>query len=335
MSATALTSWARAIRRTVEQAGVDAGPLFVEAGLDLQALGDPNARYPVARTARLWRLAVAATGNPALGLEVARNVTPTTFHALGYSQVASTTLKEAFERSVRYFHIISDAGELAFQRQGDEYRFEIRTEPGADAPAQESMDAFAAVLVRMVRGLAGRDAWPLAVELPRAAPANPALYRRVFGCAPRYGAAQTALVFDRALIERPLDGANPELARQNDQIVIEHLARLSRSQLASRVRAMLVSALPNGVPQAGKIAAALHLSPRSLQRKLAAENTSFKALLEQSREALARAYLAAGSHSVSEVTFLLGYTDTSAFSRAFRRWTGVAPSLYASGRAPK
>ena len=278
---------------------------------------------------------VAATGNPALGLEVARNVTPTTFHALGYSQVASTTLKEAFERSVRYFHIISDAGELAFERQDGEYRFEIRTEPGVDAPAQESMDAFAAVLVRMVRGLAGRDAWPLAVELPRAAPDKPALYRRVFGCEPRYGAAQTALVFDSALIERPLDGANPELARQNDQIVIEHLARLSRSQLSGRVRAMLVSALPNGVPEAGKIAAALHLSPRSLQRKLAAEGTSFKALLEQSREALARAYLAAGNHSVSEVTFLLGYTDTSAFSRAFRRWSGVAPSLYASGRAPK
>lgn len=328
MSATALTSWAKAIRRTVELAGVDAAPLFAQAGLDMAALNDPNARYPVERTAQLWRLAVAATGNPALALEVARQVTPTTFHALGYSQVASTTLKEAFERTLRYFRIVTDAGELRFFQEAERYCFETRVQLGADGPAQEGVDAFIAVIARMVRGLAGRDALPLALELSRPEPEDPEPYRRCFRVMPSFGAEANRLWYAAELIERPLDGANPELARANDQIVIEHLARLERSQLAHKVRSLIVSMLPDGVPNAEQIAAQVHLSPRSLQRKLADEGTSYSALLEASREELARAYLAGGTHTVSEVTFLLGFSDVSAFSRAFRRWTGMAPSAY-------
>lgn len=328
MSATALTSWAKAIRRTVELAGVDAAPLFEQAGLDLSALNDPNARYPVERTAQLWQLAVAATGNPALGLEVARQVTPTTFHALGYSQVASTTLKEAFDRTLRYFRIVTDAGELSFEREGDRYCFQTRVQMGPHGPAQEGVDAFVAVIARMVRGLAGREALPLQLELSRPQPVDAEPYRRCFRVMPTFGADANRLWYAAELIERPLDGANPELARANDQIVIEHLARLERSQLAHKVRSLIVALLPDGVPGADQIAGQVHMSPRSLQRKLAEEGTSFSALLEASREELARGYLAGGRHTVSEVTFLLGFSDVSAFSRAFRRWTGVAPSAY-------
>lgn len=328
MTATALASWVKAIRRTVELAGVDADVLFAEAGLETEALGDPNARYPINQTARLWQLAVQATGNPALGLEVARHVTPTTFHALGYSQVASTTLKEAFERALRYFRIVTDAGDLSFFEQGGRYCFQTRVEAGADGPALEGVDAFQAVMVRMVRGLAGRQADPLAVELVRPEPADAGPYERVFRVSPQFGADANRLWYAAELIERPLEGANPELARANDRIVMEHLARLERSQLSHRVRKLIVEALPEGVPSAEQVAAQVHCSPRSLQRRLADEGHSFRGLLEQSREELARSYLADGQHTVSEVTFLLGFSDVSAFSRAFRRWTGVAPSAY-------
>lgn len=331
MSATALSSWARSIRRAVERAGVDPDPLFVAAGLDPAALADPNARYPVRRTAELWRRAVQATGNPALGLDVARQVTPTTFHALGYAQVASANLREAFERAVRYFRIVADTGELAFERDGPNYALTIRVPAGEDAPAVESIDAFVAVFVRMVRGLAGRDADPLRVELARPSPNDPGPWQRAFRVMPEFGAVSNRIEYPAALIERPLETANPELARHNDAVVIAQLARLQRQGFTDRVRAVIVETLPDGPPTGEAVAARLHLSARSLQRRLADEGTSFSELLDATRLELARSYLEAGTHTVGEVTFLLGYSDASAFSRAFKRWTGVAPSAWPVG----
>lgn len=101
-SATVLTSWSRAVRRALDLKGCDTAAMLAAAGLDIAALDDPNARYPLAGTTRLWRLATKATGDPCFGLAVASAVTQTTFHALGYSLTASATLHEAFERILRY-----------------------------------------------------------------------------------------------------------------------------------------------------------------------------------------------------------------------------------------
>src|SRR3546814_6249068 len=98
---TVLSSWGRAIRRALDAAGVDSARLFAEAGLDIAALADPDARYPLANTTRLWALAVEETGDPAFGLAVATQVSQTTFHALGYTLIASGTLREADRKSTR------------------------------------------------------------------------------------------------------------------------------------------------------------------------------------------------------------------------------------------
>eukprot|EP01035_Chromulina_nebulosa_P034058 gene34058-45655_t len=105
-------------RKALDAAGVDSAALFAEAGLDIAALADAQARYPVARTNRLWQLAVDATGDPAFALTVARQSGLLTFHALGYSLSASATLREAFERLLRYFRVVSDGAELRFRCDG-------------------------------------------------------------------------------------------------------------------------------------------------------------------------------------------------------------------------
>src|SRR5262245_37847415 len=103
---TSLSSWGSAIASTLELRGVDSRALFRSAGLDVEALRDPEARYPLAATTKLWQLAVEAAGDPALGLEVARHTHPTTFHALGFSLAASATLREAIERTARFFRLL-------------------------------------------------------------------------------------------------------------------------------------------------------------------------------------------------------------------------------------
>ncbi|MGH8561844.1 MAG: AraC family transcriptional regulator, partial [Nevskiales bacterium] len=230
-TATALTSWAKAIRKALETAGYDAKPLFAKAGLELAALDDPNARYPVEGTTRLWRLAVETTGNPAFGLAVASQVTQTTFHALGYSLLASATLKDAFERMVRYFRIVTDAAELEFRRSGDEYRFLIHPDPNGPQPSDESIDAFMSINVRMCRGLYGRGLSPLRVTLRRPAPADITAFERVFRAPLQFDAQENLLTFDRSAFEQALEGANPELARHNDEIITRYLARHERQNV--------------------------------------------------------------------------------------------------------
>ena len=327
-SATALASWARAIRKELDRRGLDGAALFAQAGLDVAALSDPQARYSLEGTTRLWRLAVEQTGDPALGLAVASQVTPLTFHALGYSLVASATLKEAFERITRYFRIVTDAGEFLFGPEGDGYRLRIHTPDDQSQPAPEAIDAFMSVFLRMCRAAIGREFSPLSLSLRRPAPANSEGFQRVFRCPIQFDAPANELRFPRAELERPLEGANAELARHNDEIVVRYLATFDKQNLRAQVRAALIKQLPLGEPSAERIASALHLSLRSLQRKLAAEDSSYDDLLNDTRRELALSYARDPSYSVSEATYLLGFSDTSSYSRAFKRWTGQSPSQF-------
>lgn len=326
--ATALTSWAKAIRKALDAAGVDSARLFAEAGLDIAALNDPNARYPVEGTTKLWKLAVTATGEEALGLTVARHVGPTTFHALGYSLTASETLLAAFERLTRYFRIVTDAAEPVLAREGERYRLSFHVPAGASAPTDEAFDAFTFLMVRLCRGLYRRDYSPLWVSLRRPVPRGLSAFERALRAPIEFGAAENVLWFDRETFERKLEGANPELARQNDEVVVRYLAHFDRQNLRARVQAALIELLPLGEPAAAKVAETLHMSERNLQRKLADEGTSYKALLNDMRRDLALSYLRNPSYSLTEITYLLGFSDSRSFNRAFRRWTGQAPSAY-------
>src|SRR5471030_1966538 len=165
--ATSLSSWTRALRKQLDALGLDSAALCHEAGLDPQLMDDPNARYPLSATTRLWELAVASSGDPAIGLRVSRFVSPTTFHALGYALVASGSLREVFERIVRYHQVVSDALELELTRGEDRYRFRLKVPLGSLAPAFEAIDAFAATYVRTCRNRLGREYAPMAVYLRR------------------------------------------------------------------------------------------------------------------------------------------------------------------------
>jgi AraC-like DNA-binding protein len=327
---TTLGTWVKAICRAMEAAGCDSSALLAEAGFDLKALDGPTVRCPLTQTARLWGLAVAATGDPAFGIKVASHIKQTTFHALSYGLSASSTLKEAFERVQRYCHVASDAIEYEFFRRGSEYHFVI--EP-AGPVADESVDALVAAHLRMCRSLIGHDYSPLRIEFRRARPARIEDFERLLRAPLLFDAAQTRLVFDSAAIERPLDGGNPELARHNDAIALQYLSQIERDNLQGRVRDVLTQRLARGEPSQEEVAELLNMSARTLQRKLGDGGTTYKEILDETRRVLALAYLSAPRHSVSDVTYLLGFSAGSSFTRAFRRWTGQSPSDWRAGAA--
>ncbi|BBP56660.1 AraC family transcriptional regulator [Pseudomonas sp. St316] len=328
---TSLASWTRALRKQLDALGLDSHALCLEAGLDPQWMDDPNARYPLSATTRLWALAVQASGDPAIGLRVSRFVSPTTFHALGYALVASGSLREVFERIVRYHPVVSDALTLQLSRGEDRYRFSLDVPQGRPAPAFEAIDAFAAIYVRTCRNRLGRDYAPLAVYLRRPEPADPSPWHKVFRSPMYFGAAQDCLEFNLTDFDSHLDDANPELAEHNETVLERTLAQLKPLTWERKVRAAIEAQLPEGEPSAERIAQAMHLSLRSLQRHLADEGCRFDALLNECRENLALLHLRDPNCSLSEVSYLLGFADTSSFSRAFKRWTGMTPGQFREG----
>lgn len=328
---TSLASWTRALRKQLDALGLDSAALCVQAGLDPQRMDDPNARYPLSATTRLWALAVQASGDPAIGLRVSRFVSPTTFHALGYALVASSSLREVFERIVRYHQVVSDALALELSLEGERYRFRLLQPPGSPAPAFEAIDAFAAIYVRTCRNRLGRDYAPLAVYLRRPQPADPQPWHRVFRAPVFFGAEEDRLEFAAQDFDSHLDDANPELAEHNETVLKRTLAQLQPLTWERKVRAAIEAQLPEGEPGAERIAQALHLSLRSLQRHLADEGCRFDALLNECRENLALLHLRDPQCSLAEVSHLLGFADTSSFNRAFKRWTGMTPGQFRDG----
>jgi len=320
---TILVTWVKAICRALTAAGCDSAALVAEAGVDSKLLDNPTARCLIAPVSRLWRLAVAATGDPAFGLKVASHIKHTTFHSLSYGLCASSTLKEAFERVKRYCHVASDAVEYEFWRCDSEYHFVI--EPAVEV-ADEPVDALVAAYLRMCRSLIGHDYSPLRIEFRRALPARIEDFHGLLRAPLYFDAPRTRLVFDRDSIERPLDGGNPELARQNDAIALQYLSQLERENIRGRVRDVLTQRLARGEPSQAQVAELLNMSARTLQRKLGESGTTYKEILDETRRVLALAYLSAPRHTVSDVTYLLGFSAGSSFTRAFRRWTGQSPS---------
>ena len=322
---TSLSSWGLAIAKALEARGCDPAALFERAGLDFSILDDPEARLPVRNPSRLWPLAVQATGDPCFGLEVARHTLPTTFHALGFSLAASATLREAFERIVRYYRLVSDAIAVRFEPCSDGYRASVSADRRA-ALAPESIDAVLALGVRLCRSLTSREFSPVRVEMRRPAPPDTSAFFRCFRAPIAFAAENDAIVLDRDACERRLQGANPVLARANDLIAAHAIERWYGSRLSDRVRLTLIDRLPQGAPSQVELARALGMSPRAMQRSLALENTTYARVVDGTRCELAMGYLSDRRYSIADITYLLGFSGPASFTRAFRRWTGRTPS---------
>jgi hypothetical protein len=199
-----LAGWIKAIGRTLEAAGCDSAALLAEAGFDRECMDSATARCPLANTARLWEISVAATGDPAFGVKVASHIKQTTFHALSYGLTASSTLKEAFERLKRYCHVGSYAVEYEFFKLDSAYHCVIETT--ARVP-HESIDALVGAQLRMCRSLLGRDYSPLLIELQRPRPARVEDFERLLRTPLRFNTTHNRMVFDSAAMECQLECA--------------------------------------------------------------------------------------------------------------------------------
>lgn len=312
------------IRRALESRGLASEPIFARAGIATADRNDPLERLTSAEVTRLFAVCVEATGDPYFGLSVARFIHATNIHALGYALMASRTLWEFCLRFERYFAIVSQSVVLRAERAQDHMilHFDRRTDL-----CGETEDAFLAFMFRFMRLLLGKPLVPVRIDLMRECPApGPEPYRDAFGAIPSFGSPQVMIVFEAGIMEEQLGGSCPDLAQFNDRIANECLAKLARSDIVARTRIAIVEQLSGGHCTRGQVARELGISQSVLQHRLGERGTGFQELMEETRLELALGYLRQPELSITEIAFLLGFTDASNFSRAFKRWTGKAPS---------
>ncbi len=327
-SGTTLACWYTALVAALNANGHDGEQLLKEVELNPADLTNPEARFPMAKTRFLWQKAVELTGDPCFGLTVSGHINHASYHALGYSVLASSTLKEVFERIVCYFHIVTNGAELKFTEEAEYFCFAIDVPPHGLQPASEALDAFLSSIIRSCRLLTDRNFAPQKVYLKHSKPEGTDGFERFFKAPITYNAEGYILFLDKSRLLARLPTANAELARCNDQIASEYLARHECDKAAYKVKQALIHMLPLGEPSQEAIAKALNMSLRTLQRKLSRENTTYIEILDTTRRALALSYVGQSNTRFSEITFLLGFCDSSSFSRAFKRWTGLSPSQH-------
>lgn len=184
------------------------------------------------------------------------------------------------------------------------------------------------LVLEMCRLLLGLDYSPARMQFMREEPPCRSRFYEYFRCPVDFSAETNRLLLYKAGLHTPLPGANADLARVNEQVIHDYLARFNDTSIAMLVRAKLIDRLPAGDASEERIAEALHTSVRSLQRHLKEEGTSYKQVLDAMRQDLAGSYLDNAGYSINEVAYLLGFSEPGNFSCAFKRWYGVPPPTY-------
>jgi len=319
-----IAAYGHAIASALDQRGVDSTGIFAQAGVELSTTTDPMQRLGNAEVARLFELSVEATGDPAFGLFVAECLHPGNFHALGYALMSSDSLRDFCLRLENYYHVVSMNAGIHIHESDGEFRLVV--DVLSPDVCFETQDAFTALMVRMMRFIYRPDFNPLRVELIRPVPvcgAEP--YEDCFGHELRFGCPRLTIALDAGLVDRTLTGASKELAQMHDQTAMQYLMKLEKEDIVNRARVAIVEGLSSGVVSKKWVADKLNMSPRNLQLKLAAKDQTFQRVLDETRHSLALGYIEQSSVAITEIAYLLGFTDVSNFTRAFRRWTGKSP----------
>ncbi|MCF6735199.1 AraC family transcriptional regulator [Blastococcus sp. KM273129] len=311
-----------------EEHGLPRAGLLAAAGVTEAELADPEAEIAAEQEVRLVAALAAALPEDS-GLAAGNRYRLATYGIWGFALLSSRTLRAGHEVAMRFLDLTYALTRVSAVEDGGELRlfFDDLDVPEPVRRFVLLRDATAAL--QLWRESLGRPVVPRRVELRLPAPADPAPYAAAFGVPPRFAAPRSTVVFDAALLDQPLPQAAPLTAALCEAQCRELLERrVSRRGLSGQVRDLLLRQ-PQRMPGQEEVAAELHVSVRTLRRRLAEEGTSFRAVLDQTRRHLAEELLVTVGLSVEEVAERVGYSEASAFVHAFRRWTGASPRRWA------
>ena len=316
----------------LREMGADPGALLAAEGVDPKVFDDPDNRIPLTVHNRLLAQAVARTGCPHLGLLVGQRDGLRSIGLAGLLVRYSPDVDTALRSFVRYLQTHVRGATSALTVDGDvaTLKWEIH-EPGLEAVDQVG-DGALAVMFNIVRELCGPDWKPIEVRFAHRAPAQLQPFRMFFRTTLQFDAEDYSMRFASSWLQRPLAQADPALRRVLQREIDEIEAR-HEADFPEQVRSVLRTALLTGHARSDHLAALFSMHSSTLARRLKPYGVGFRELLDECRYEVAREMLANSGLDVSRIAAMLDYADASAFTRAFRRWSGVTPARWRSQRA--
>lgn len=297
-------------------------------GIERTALSDPDTRFDYRRLEWLWQSAIDTTGDPSLPLRAAQRVQAGDFGVLTYIAAASRDSRSAFETLRELLPLMTTLADIGLDDSNDRPIVRYHWKPGFEisVPTRE----YAVGTIVQASRAVGSHSWgPEEACFAYPPPDHAGDYERILEIPVHFDASHDAVVFSASMLDDPNPASDPALVQALERHARELLAKLPfGDDLPSRVRHEIASLLPSGA-SAEAVAETLRMSARSLRRRLEAENTSYKQILDEVRCELARRYLDQEQRGVEQVAFALGFSDGSAFHKAFRRWTSESPTDFA------
>jgi AraC-like DNA-binding protein len=317
-----------ALLEQVERVGVSRALLLTAAEFDSARLEDKDARITLAEYDRLWEVALDATGDDAFGLHTAEHVSATTYSLMAHLVERAATFREAIEVTLRFHRLMADRPTLELIEAGTTATLRCKVEDGAPRCRRARAEHIMTSFYRWLRFFSP-TAPVLRASFDHAAPSYRAEYTRIFEGAEHFDEPDIGIVFDRDVLDASTVHKDEELHNALAAQAKLRVARIAgKVTYADRVLEVLMR---GGAPQRlemSRVARTLGLSPRSLRRRLEAEGASYNAIAENALATVAKRLLAVEERTIQETAHEMGFSDASAFNRAFKRWTGTTPSSY-------
>lgn len=315
--------------QTAERFGFSRAETLEIAALDEEELADPDALVPERAEQAIWEFLVERTGNRGLGIEAGQALSRGTFQAAEYVARTSETVGEALMSLPHLGRLLRSYDLYGIEEDADGlHLLFLRAYDPKNAAQIVAIEAAMMAIISLGRSATGVVWSPRWVAFRHSAPEDTSFYAPL-GCEIRFDQPRVETVISCEDAARTMLDADPVLNALITDCAKRRLADLPRGRpIISKVRQALLELLPDKEPSLQAVAHQLDISPRVLQRKLQAEGTNFRTLVENAREEIAKQYLAETSMTAIDVAMLLDYADAPSFYRAFKRWTGLSPGQF-------
>lgn len=317
----------RMVLKACESTHVDTDELLHLAGIDRKVVEDPDGEVSFSQMRAFWQNAFRLSGDPYLGIHAAQHVEIGDYKCLDYLTVHAATVGASMQNFCRYMILINTWIHWEIEEQNDEVILRMSSNAGAIPP--HSYEFVFAIYTKRVRQITSDNWIPEVVHFPFPAPTNIQPHRDYFKTSVQYDAPVGEFVISRESWNEPVPNSDQQLYKVMDEHARMLMAqRPMPDDFVGVVRKEIVRELHGGEALRDTIAEKLHMSPRTLQRRLDENGVAYADLLDDVRSELAKAKLQGGDLSLAEIGFLLGFSEQSSFNRAFKRWTGKTPREY-------
>lgn len=317
-------SWINTVLAAAERHGLTRTQLLAHAGLGAQQLTDE--RWPIDDITRLWRAAAELTQDPGFGLKAGSLVGPASFNVVSFIFQSSPTLREAIALVQKFQRLISDGGRFQIVGGDDKSWLIYHPQQGELAFSPHQIEAVLAAVVSFSRWVTDHRFVPARVQFSHSQLGPLAGYQTVFQTGVDFNQAFSGLHLDNALLDRPLPQADTQLAAMHREYAAARLAALSDiPDFAAQVRHWLGANLATGVPERPAAAEQFGLSDRVFARRLQSQGLSYSDVVDAVRKEAACTAVAGTDDTFVDIAQRLGFSEASAFNRAFKRWTGSSP----------